>query len=183
MRFVVNNQGSVISGDSVTLCVPLTLDGNKFVPGELYELSATFKETESTVDAACAFQKTTGAGITNALDKAYLDIVYLDTQIFKDVMLYGGIVAQHVSTGKRYTVAKFKLYVEYDPQFELNESVDIHTSQPLNTTNRILSRLMGVAADPTKIGAEYMPEQITVNGVIASDSAAAALPLGTIGRN
>lgn len=141
MRFVVNNQAKVTSGDCVTLCVPLTFDGQKFVPGEDYDLSATFKETEATVDAASAFQKTTGAGITNVGDRAYLDIVYLDTQPYKNLMLYGGVVAQHVTTGKRHTVAQFKLYVEYDPQFELDASIAINTSQPLTTAARILTSL------------------------------------------
>lgn len=159
MRFVVNNQVTIISGDSVTLCVPLTLDGKKFEPKEFYDLFATFKETEATLDSACAFQKMTGAGIINVSDKAFLDIVYLDTQPYKDLMLYGGIVAQHVSTGKRHTVAKFKLYVEYDPQFELDASVPIFTSEPPNTAGRILTAI----GDGDKIDIQYLPEQITVN--------------------
>ncbi len=51
------------------------------------------------------------------------------------------------------------------------------------TTALMLAALQGAAEDPDHIGAEYLPENITVNGVVVTDSAAAALPDGTIARN
>ena len=53
----------------------------------------------------------------------------------------------------------------------------------VGTTEEVLGLLQGTAADPTRIGAEYMPEVLEVSGVQLSDTSATELPSGTLGRS
>lgn len=48
------------------------------------------------------------------------------------------------------------------------------------TPAELVALLKGAAADPTRIGAEYMPEVITVEGVVLADLSSVAAPAGTL---
>lgn len=51
------------------------------------------------------------------------------------------------------------------------------------STEEVLSAIQGAAGDPDRIGSEYLPEIIPVDGVTLSDSSAVELPAGTLGLN
>ena len=53
----------------------------------------------------------------------------------------------------------------------------------VGTALEITTALQGVEADATRIGTEYMPEIVDVDGVTLADSSAVELPSGTLGLN
>lgn len=59
------------------------------------------------------------------------------------------------------------------------------TATPIGseTTESILIKLQGAAENPEKIGNEFLPEQLTVQGIKLADTSSVALPAWTLGRN
>ena len=117
-------------GDSKTHRVPLTWDGEDFMPGNAWSLIFTAKRSAHDQDVTAVFQKVSGAGIEVTANNAEIEVVPSDTLALTATLLVWDIQAQNLSTGEVRTVALGGLKLVRDVTRKTTSSVEIHTTQP-----------------------------------------------------
>jgi hypothetical protein len=117
-------------GDSKTHRVPLTWDGEDFMPGNAWSLIFTAKRSAHDQDITAVFQKVSGAGIEVTANNAEIEVVPTDTLALTATLLVWDIQAQNLSTGEVRTIALGGLKLVRDVTRKTTSSVEIHTTQP-----------------------------------------------------
>jgi hypothetical protein len=117
-------------GDSKTHRVPLTWDGEDFMPGNAWSLIFTTKRSAHDHDITAVFQKVSGAGIEVSGHIAEIESVPSDTLALTPTLLVWDIQAQNLSSGEVRTVALGSLKLVRDVTHKTTSSVEIHTIQP-----------------------------------------------------
>ena len=117
-------------GDSKTHRVPLTWDGEDFMPGNAWSLIFTAKHSAHDQDITAVFQKVSGAGIEVTGNLAEIEVVPSDTLALTATLLVWDIQAQNLTTGEVRTLALGGLKLVRDVTRKTISSVEIHTTQP-----------------------------------------------------
>jgi len=114
--------------DSKTLEIPLAWESSPFVAGTAWALIFTAKHDADDEDAAAAFQKASGAGITTSGSNAFVAIVPDDTDGLESSTLYCDVRAQHADDGRRRTVWQGRIRLIKDITRETTTSIPVHTT-------------------------------------------------------
>jgi hypothetical protein len=117
-------------GDSKTHRVPLTWDGEDFMPSNAWSLIFTAKHSAHDQDITAVFQKVSGAGIEVTGNLAEIEVVPSDTLALTATLLIWDIQAQNLTTGEVRTLALGGLKLVRDVTRKTISSVEIHTTQP-----------------------------------------------------
>ena len=163
MTYVRNGTVDTNAGDSDTLSVQLAKPGVAAAWWATADLFFTAKLAATDTDEAAVIQKFTGIGITESGAVAAIEFVPFDTVEQEGVTLYCDIRGADPDTGERHTGASWTWKVNKPITKHTDPSITIYTTEPYNTTVRLLTHLMGAEADPTKIGAEYLPNEVVTN--------------------
>lgn len=121
-----------VRGDSATLQIQMSIDGEPFYPAGDYTLIWTLKRRASDPDSSAIVQKMSGGlGITTSESLALVSLVAADTAGREVDRPYAwDLQAQHNTTGAIHTVALGKLTLEADITRGTTISVAVVTTEP-----------------------------------------------------